>query len=434
MSNSISSIWDNDYKNKNFKQLENDISTDVLIIGGGITGILTAYSLHQKGINYILVEKERICRGVTHNTTAKITSQHNLIYQDLLSQYGAEKAKMYYDINQKAIETYSELSKKIDCDFERKDNYVYSTDNRAIIEKELEALDKIGCDFEYCKDLEIPVKTVGAVKFPNQAQFNPIKLLLAISSNLNIYENTFVTAINGNTAITDRAKIKAEKIIVATHFPFLNKRGSYPLKLYQHRSYVLALQNAQKLNGMYLDENEKGLSFRNYNGYMFLGGGSHRTGKHGGKWEELRRKAKEFYPDSIEKFHWATQDCMSLDKIAYIGNYSKNTPELFVASGFNKWGMTTAIVASEILSDLVCERENEYAEIFSPSRSIIKPQLLINGAEAIKNLLTPTTKRCTHLGCALKWNNAEHTWDCPCHGSRFTDDGRVIDNPAKKNL
>ena len=121
---------------------------------------------------------------------------------------------------------------------------------------------------------------------------------------------------------------------------------------------------------------------------------------------------------------------MSLDGIPYIGNYSKNTPNLYVASGFNKWGMTSSMAAAEILCDLAAGRDNEFAELFSPSRSMLKPQLLVNGLEAAGNLLYPSTKRCSHMGCALRWNGQEHTWDCPCHGSRYQEDGTVIDNPA----
>jgi hypothetical protein len=172
------------------------------------------------------------------------------------------------------------------------------------------------------------------------------------------------------------------------------------------------------------------MSFRNYENLLLIGGGGHRTGKDGGAWAEIESFAQKYYPRARLTNQWAAQDCMSLDGIPYIGRYSRNTPEMFVATGFNKWGITSSMVAAKILCDMVMERKNDYAEVFSPQRSIIKPQLLINGLEATKNLLTPSTKRCPHLGCALKWNKAEHTWDCPCHGSRFEENGKLIDNPA----
>ena len=210
----------------------------------------------------------------------------------------------------------------------------------------------------------------------------------------------------------------------------MNKHGSYFLKLYQDRSYVIALNNVEDVHGMYMDEEKTGKSFRNYKDLLLIGGGSHRTGKAGGNWEELREFAKQYFPEAEEKYAWATQDCMSLDQIPYIGRYSKRTPDLYVASGYNKWGMTTSMVAAMLLCDLVLEKKNEWEEVFSPSRSILKPQLFINGVEATKNLLTPTMRRCPHLGCALKWNSTEQTWDCPCHGSRFEKDGKIINNPA----
>lgn len=428
----MESIWQLHSQKDSFPALKQNIKTDVLIIGGGIAGILTAYFLHQKKIPYVLVEKNSICSGNTQNTTAKITSQHGLIYHKILQSEGTEKTQMYLKANEKAIRKYKELCKIIDCDFEEKDNFVYSTNNKNVLEDELSALRKIGFKAEFQKNLPLPIETAGAVCFKNQAQFNPLKFLRGIAKNLNIYENTFIREMVGCTAKTADCTIEAEKVVVTTHFPFINKHGSYPLKLYQDRSYVIALKNAQSVSGMYVDEKKTGLSFRNYGNYLLLGGGSHRTGKHGGNWSELREFAEKNYPKSKEVTFWAAQDCMSLDEIPYIGNYSKNTPDLYVATGFNKWGITSAMVSAMILSDMILGKKNDYAEIFNPSRSILKTQLFVNGFESAINLLTPTTRRCPHLGCALKWNTAEHSWDCPCHGSRFSEDGRVLDNPANK--
>lgn len=430
----MNSLWYDGITLPKFTSLNKDCKTDVLIIGGGIAGILTAYFLHQKGINYILVEKNRICQGVTGNTTAKITYQHNLIYDKIRKNDSPAQAKAYLYANKKAFELYENLCRDIDCDYEIKNNYVYSIDNRKKIEDEIIALDKIGYDAEFCSEIKLPIKIAGAVCFPNQAQFHPLKFLSSIAEDLNIYENTFVREMIGNTAVMNHHKIQADKVIVATHFPFINKHGSYFLKLYQDRSYVIALEHAQDVDGMYIDENKKGLSFRNYKNLLLLGGGAHRTGKDGGNWSELRSFAGIKYPAAKEVFHWATQDCMSLDDMPYIGHYSKRTADLYTASGFNKWGMTGAMLAANILSDMVTDTDNEYAEVFSPARSILQPQLAVNGFEAITNLLTISKKRCPHLGCALKWNNAEHTWDCPCHGSRFEENGRVINNPANGDL
>lgn len=434
MMSRMKSVWQDASAVPSFPTLDKDVKTDVLIIGGGIAGVLTAYMLKERGVDYILVEKGNVFGGVTHNTTAKITFQHGLIYDKILKSDGVEKARKYLLANKSALEKYRDMSRKIDCDFEIRDNYVYSVDNCEKLEKELDALQKIGYEARLCENVPLPMETVGAVCFPDQAQFNPLKFLSAVAESLNIYENTFVKEMVGNTAVTDKCKIYADKVIVATHFPFINKHGSYFIKLYQHRSYVIALENAQAVNGMYVDEADKGLSFRNYGDLLFLGGGDHRTGKKGGNWAELREFAREHYPDSSERYFWSTQDCMSLDGVPYIGRYSDNTSDLYVASGFNKWGMTSSMVAAGILADMVEGKENEFADVFNPSRSILTPQLFVNGFETAINLLTPTSKRCPHLGCALKWNRAEHSWDCPCHGSRFSEDGKLLDNPANGNL
>lgn len=427
------SVWRDSTEMPRFDKLSGDRKTGVLIIGAGLCGLLCAHFLKQEGIDYILVEGRRIAGGITQNTTAKITFLHGLIYSKLINNAGRDKARMYLNANKAALDEYEKLCGSIDCDFEKKSAYTYSMIDRQKIENEVRALCGLGIDAEFTDTLELPFKTAGAVKVNNQAQFNPLKFIAEISRGLNIYENTFIRDISPNTAITDHGKITADNIIVATHFPFINKHGSYFLKLYQHRSYVSAFENAQEMDGMYVDEDDKGMSFRSYKNLLFIGGGGHRTGKTGGNWNEIYDCAKKYYPDIKEKYSWAAQDCMSLDKVPYIGLYSKRTPDLYVASGFNKWGITSSMAAARILTDMICGRENEFAEVFSPHRSILKPQLAVNGFEATMNLLTPTTKRCPHLGCALKWNGAEHTWDCPCHGSRFEENGDLIDNPSTGN-
>ncbi len=428
----MESIWQKTCSLPVFSPLQGSKKTDVLIIGGGITGILTAYFLKQAGVDCCVAEKGRICQGTTGHTTAKITAQHGLIYHKLVKQTGIETAQKYLQANQSAVEQYRQLCQNLDCDFENKDNFVYTCGNRVLLEQEMGALNAMGAKAEFHSKLPLPLLTDGAVKFPTQAQLHPLKFLAEISKGLPIYENTFVKEMRGNTAITHCGNIQAKTVIVATHFPFINKHGSFFLKLYQHRSYVIAYKNAQDVGGMYVDDSQTGLSFRNWGEYLLLGGGGHRTGKQGGNWYELRRFAGHHYPQAQEVCHWAAQDCMSLDHMPYIGQYSARTGRLFTATGFNKWGMTGAMVAAQLLSDLAQGKRNDFSDIFSPSRSICRPQLLINGFETVTNLLSFTGKRCPHLGCALKWNPTEHSWDCPCHGSRFDKDGNVLDNPANR--
>lgn len=404
--------------------------TDVLIIGGGMAGVLCAYTLGQAGVNCILVEADRVANGITGNTTAKITSQHGLVYQKIEKQYGREAAALYYKANEDAIEKYAALCNDIDCDFERKNSFVYSVNDREKLEQEFHTLQSIGADVRLVNETELPFSVAGAIRFSNQAQFHPLKFLRGIVPQCNVYERTRVLELLPGLAVTEHGVVEAEHIIVTTHFPFLNKHGSYFLKLYQHRSYVIAYQNADIPDGMYVDESKTGFSFRSYKDYLLLGGGGHRTGKRGGGWNEITQFAHSHYPGAREMYRYATQDCMSLDHIPYIGPYSKKTEGLYVATGFNKWGMTSSMVAAELLCDRITGKENQYAELFSPSRSMVHPQAFVNAAEATLNFLCPTGKRCPHLGCALKWNREEHTWDCPCHGSRFSRKGELLDNPS----
>lgn len=426
----MDSIWTKTAQLPQFEPLRSDLNTDVLIIGGGLAGVLCAYKLARAGVDYALVEADRICGGITKNTTAKITSQHGLIYDKLIREFGAERARLYLEANQGALEEYRALCKNIDCDFQEQDAFVYSIDKRWKLERELKALHRLGFRAKFVEQIPIPFPTAGAVQFPRQAQFHPLKFVAAIAKGLRIFEHTKVLELGPGRAVTDRGTVSADRIIVATHFPLLNKHGGYFLKLYQHRSYVLALENAPDVHGMYVDEDKKGLSFRNYGGLLLLGGGSHRTGKEGGGWQELERFACRDYPDAQITARWATQDCMTLDGVPYVGPYSRRTDGLYVATGFNKWGMTSSMAAASLLTDLVLGRHNPYTELFSPSRTMLRLQLAANSLESALGLLTPTVPRCPHMGCALKYNAAEHSWDCPCHGSRFGEDGALIDNPA----
>ncbi len=430
----MESIWQADIELPEFNALKEDIKTDVLVIGGGITGILCGYMLKSRGVDCVVAEADRICSGTTKNTTAKITYQHGLIYDKMINRFGEDYARLYVESQHKALEKFRQMCKEIPCDYKECRSFVYSLENRYKIENEVKALEKLGCGVIFEEALPLPFKVAGAVGLRHQAQFNPLKFLSQVAKDIKIFENTKISHITPDGAVTDRFKIKAKRIIVATHFPFVNKYGLYFLKMYQHRSYVMALKNAPVFEDVYVDESKTGMSFRSYNGLTFVGGGGHRTGKKGGSWQELESFAQLYYPKSQEVARWAAQDCMTLDDVPYIGRYSKSTPNVYVATGFNKWGMTSAMTAALILSDMVQGINNEYAPIYSPQRSILHPQLAVNALHSAQGLLTPTAPRCPHMGCALKYNPQEHSWDCPCHGSRFTKDGKLIDNPAKKDM
>lgn len=430
----METLWTKQSPMPRFPRLRGEVRADVLVIGGGLTGLLCARELAQAGAQVLLVEADHICDGTTKGTTAKITSQHGLLYHKLIRRFGTEKAGLYLAANQAALEKYRTLCRDIDCGFQEKDAYVYSLDNRKKLEQEVSALESLGVPAELTERPPLPLSAVGAVRFPNQAQFNPLPFAAAMAKDLRIYEHSPVLELGPHTARTAEGMIRAENIIIATHFPILNKHGAYFLKMYQRRSYVLALENAPDVDGMYLDEAEDGLSFRNAQNLLLLGGGGHRTGRRGGGWAALEDFAKRSYPQAKILCRWAAQDCMTLDQIPYIGPYAKGTEGLYTATGFNKWGMTSAMAAAGILADAVLGRENPYAALFSPSRSMLRPQLAANTAEATLSLLKPTAPRCPHMGCALTWNRREHSWDCPCHGSRFTETGALLEGPATGDL
>lgn len=299
-----------------------------------------------------------------------------------------------------------------------------------------------------------------------------------IAKDLVIYEDTKAIDIKEDTVITNHANIKAKSIVVATHFPIINTPGYYFMRMHQEREHLIALKDAQILHGMYLDEKDGGYTFRRYKDLLILGGISKRTGDNelGGSYDKLRDLAKKLYPESVEKYSWSAQDCMTSDGIPYIGIYSKEMPNVYVATGFNKWGMTSSMVSSIIISDMIVGVEHDFNDIFSPSRfdmtASIK-NLAKDGVETAYNFIaqkihipmqtiehvnngegeiviyngekvgvyknkegkvyTVSTK-CPHLGCELKWNADDLSWDCPCHGSRFDFKGNLLDSPSIKDL
>ena len=288
-----SSVWQASFGQ--YPMLKTAISTDVLIIGGGISGILTARLLTDSGVSCVIAEAGKICGGITRNTTAKITVHHGLIYSKITEKYGSDYAKMYLAANQGAAEIYRQLAQNIDCDYETRDSFIYAKNNPEPLYNELSALSDIDCDAEFCENVPLPFPTAGAVLVKNQAQFNPLKFLSALTKGLDIYENTHIIELDKNTAISVDGKITAKKIVFASHFPFVNSRGSYFLKMYQSRSHVLALENAQPVNGIFMDEDANGLSFRDYKNMLLIGGGAHKTGCPS-RVEELLKFAERYYP------------------------------------------------------------------------------------------------------------------------------------------
>ncbi len=426
----MNSIWQETANRPVFPTLSGELSTDVLVVGGGLAGLLCAYRLCEAGVECVLVESGRICGGTTGNTTAKVTVQHGAIFDKMLRRFGVVQSRRYFAAQSAALNAYRALAREIDCDFEECDAYVYSPFDAARIRREVAALWRLGARAEFVSGSELPFPTAGAVRLSEQAQLHPLKFAFAIAEKLRIFEHTKVQEFLPDGVLTSGGKIKAKRVVIATHFPILNKHGAFFLKMYQHRSYVLALENAPRVDGMWADAEKTGISLRRYGDLLMLGGGGHRTGKQGGCWRELEEFAAKHYKGARVAGKWAAQDCMTLDDLPYIGQYSPHTPDLFVATGFNKWGMTSSMLAAELLFELLQGRSHPCEELLSPARSVWRARLFSNAAHSVVGLLTPKTPRCPHLGCALHYNKAEHSWDCSCHGSRFGEDGELLEGPA----
>lgn len=474
----MESIWSKTCDRKKNPALERDIQADVAVVGAGMAGILTAWQLEQAGVRAVVLEAEHIGAGQTKNTTAKITSQHGMFCHTFIEKKGEDTARKYVQANQAAVEEYKRIIREegMDCDLTESAAYVYSADGEKL-KRETQAAQRLGINASFEEKIEIPVSCAGAVRFPGQAQFHPLKFIKELAKQLTIYEDTQVTAVEDNLIKTARGSVSADKIVFATHFPFINFPGMYFTRMHQERSYVLALENAGTLDGMYIGDGEDTLSFRQYDQYILLGGQAHRTGENreGGRYGKLREAAKQLYSGSREAAFWSAQDCITTDKIPFIGQYASDRPDWFVATGFQKWGMSLAMVSAMLLKDRICGIENPYAEIFAPSRFSAEeiPQLMREGGKAITGLTkrffhlpdetvaelkrghgaivdTPEGKAgvykteegkvcqvdivCPHMGCELAWNPDERSWDCPCHGSRFDWEGNLLDGPAQEGI
>lgn len=557
----MNSFWLDSIENKNkFNKLEKDISTDVCIVGAGIFGLTCGYYLTKQGYNVVLLEKEKdIASKTTGHTTAKITSQHNLIYKYLIDSLGESMAKKYLYANQDAIENIYQIinDENIDCDFVRQDSYVY-TNNLDELEKiklENKAVNSLGFKSEFVTSPPLPFNVLGALRFPNQAEFNPIKyaygLAKCITSNgssaidglvnagsvgsvsvgdgivenspggasLNlakgtgeIYTDTLVQNIKKEndefiTSCKDYV-VRSKYVILASHYPFIDRLGYYFLKMYQSTSYVIAVDIGDKtFDGMYINSKQPTFSYRfaNFSGscgkrLLLVGGADHKTGSKidlSNAYSILEYEVRKYYPDCKVLYKWNTEDCITLDKIPYIGEFSHFMPNMYIGTGFNKWGMTSSNVAGNIIVDKILGRENEYENVFKATRlhpiknnvelgNMIKEttnSFVINKfkvpertSENTKDASKNITERvsdfdknfsdiendtghvfeynsekvgiykdkdgkifavkpiCTHLGCLLSWNNLDKTWDCPCHGSRFDYLGHQLYNPAIRDL
>ncbi len=430
------------------------------------------------------------------NTTAKITSQHGLFYSYLIDTFGIDFAKSYLDANENAISNIKQIIdfENIDCDFEYQNSYVYTDleDEVEKIKREVLALNSLNFPAEYTTNFSLPFPILAGCQFPNQAQFHPLKYANGlcksiINSNGSIYENTKVYDIdrksNHYEIITKDHTVKAKYVVLACHYPIINNPGFYFLKMYQETSYLIGFTTKYNFDGMYINTKSPICSLRTVpykNGRLVIMGGSeHKTGTNedlSNCYINLENRAKELFPDAHILYRWNTEDCISLDKIPYIGEFSTMTPNMYVATGFKKWGMTTSNISANIICDMIMKKDNPYTDTFKSTR--FHP--IQNGTEFINMLKQTTTSLvldkfkisknslasidideckvieldgskigvyrdpngkyyalkpvCSHLGCELSWNNLDKTWDCPCHGSRFSYTGESIYDPSIKNI
>ncbi|RXM59059.1 FAD-dependent oxidoreductase [Clostridium tetani] len=493
--NSIS-YWIESTPETNYPSLKEDIEVDVAIIGGGIAGITSAFLLKNEGVKVAIVEGYKVANGTSGYTTAKITSQHDLIYHKIVTNMGLEKAQQYADANEYAIkfikDTISEYN--INCDFRTLPAYAYTMESQYIneIEKEAEITSKLGINSKLLDEIPLPFRIKSALCFENQAEFHPRKYLLPLVDKIPgdgsyVFENTRIVDIEkGNpcSIITeDGNKVMASNVIIATHYPCYDGLGLYFTRLYGDISYVLGTKiNEDFPRGMFINVEEPGRSLRsqvcNGDKLILVGGEGHKTG-HDNNTIQHYNNLKLFAENNftVDKFlyRWATQDYITLDSVPYIGNLTSSIENIYVATGFGKWGMTSGTVSGILLKDLILHKESPWQDVFSPSRvnssnalknffvenfdvakelvkgklSTIPDNIEVNNGEGKvieiagdkygayrdnDGVLHIVDITCTHLGCELKWNDAEKSWDCPCHASRFTYKGDIMDGPAIRKL
>ncbi len=488
------SIWEYNTNNNNYKTLNSDINTDICIIGGGIAGINIAYKLYKNNLNFIVLEKNKICNKTTKYSTAKITAQHGLIYYNIKQKYGLSIARKYLNSNLKSIEEYKEIisNENIDCDFETCDSIIFTQDinRKKDIENEYKCLRSIGYTSVEILDNETILPNIKySIKFKNQAKFNPVKYTYALSNLFNekIYEYANVKNIkrrnNKYIIYANNNKIICNKVILCTHFPIKDIPGFYFVKMYQDTSYAIAVNiKDTDFKNVYLNLDNPTISIRtakiDNNNILIVGGNNTKTGDTAleKKYEFLENIAKQIAPNCEILARWSTQDCMTLDQIPYIGKFSNFMPNFYITTGFNKWGFTTSIIASNIILNKILGNKTEIDDTFFSTRvhpikninklyyninqsvqSIflnkfkIKKEILDKIPNDTGRIIKINNKKigiykdingkifkvhpyCSHLKCVLTFNAEDKTWDCPCHGSRFDIYGNILNSPANINI
>jgi len=490
------SYWMASTTTTNYPSLNEDLKVDLAIVGGGIAGVLCAYFLGKEGIKIAIIEADRILQGTTGHTTAKITSQHGLIYSKLKTTLGQEIAKQYADANEEAIKMFKKIAdeNKIECDLKEQSSYIFTLRD-GYVDKILDETDtavSLGLNAAYLEETPLPFKVKAAIRFDNQAQFHPRKFLLALAGKITeagglIFEQSRVVNIDeaGKYVLTAKngKKVTAEKVIIASHYPVLNKAGMYFSRIYPERSYVIAIKAKDAFpGGMYINAEEPARSLRSLpteNGELIIIGGEHHKTGQGedtiNHYNALVDFANKYFTVEDISYRWSTQDCMTMDSLPFTGRFTSDTPDMFITTGYGKWGMTNSMASAMILRDLIIKGESPWQDAYNPSRVTVAASaksFVVENLNVAKNLIKGKIQdlpenieikkgegkiieadgqragayrdengklhivntTCTHMGCELNWNSAEKSWDCPCHGSRFTYEGDIIEGPAVEPL
>lgn len=490
------SYWLDSTDKTDYPEITEDLSVDTVIIGGGMAGILSAYLLQKEGVQTAVLEASRIAMGTSAHTTAKITSQHGIIYNKIKKQRGIDIAQQYADANETAIRDIKNIAEtcRIECDYLPQAAYVYTQLDKNIekIEDEIKVASELGIKASWVDKIPFPITIKAGMRFDEQAQFHPRKFLVPLAEKINsdgvqIYENSRAIDLDYGDVITvttaQRKKVTAKRAIIASHYPFYNKHGMYYSRLYTERTYALGITVKEKYpGGMYINAEDPSRSLRcqpfDKGELILVVGEGHKTGQ-GEDMADHYRALNEFAGEvfTVQDLHyrWSTQDCMTLDGVPYVGLYQSDRPNLYIATGFEKWGMTNSMASAAILKDLITKGSSVWQEVYDPSRKNILGQAknyIVENADVAKHLIKGKLARipddidigkgegkvveadgnrtgayrdeagklhlvnttCTHMGCEMNWNSAERSWDCPCHGSRFTWSGSIIDGPAVEPL
>jgi len=490
------SFWVESSPEPGYPPLAGDISVDVAVLGGGITGITAAFLLKEAGLTVALVEMKQLVHGVTGYTTAKLTSGHGLIYEKLRSSFGPETARVYAESNEAALAWVAETveSRGIDCDFERRANYIYSEDAADVesLRAEAKAAQEAGLPASFVDETPLSYPVAGAVRLENQAQFHPRKYLLPLAAAIDgdgshVFERTRALDVrDGDPCVveTTRGEIRARHVVVATHLPFLD-RGLFFAKAHPLMSYALAapIDAGAAPDGMFISVSQPTRSIRTAPDgdglLLILGGEGHKPGADADtrkRYAALEGTLSERFGLTDVRHRWSTHDYVPVDDLPYIGPLHRGTDHIHVATGYAKWGLTKGTLAAMILRDTILGKPNAWAETYGAKRidarhstaAFVKENAAV-GAHFVGDRLTPgqgdadalapgegavvragrrklavyrddagalhvRSARCTHLGCLVRWNTAETTWDCPCHGSRFAPNGTVLEGPAVRDL